>query len=96
MMNRILGFLEFFEIPQEEAETVCEDFANLLALMDIDERVLDQSIVNWKKIPYDVHLKGVRRFLGLVIREAVALAGLSKLREKGVKIVYASVPLPLP
>ena len=96
MMNRILGFLEFFEIPQEEAETVCEDFANLLELMDIDERVLDQSIVNWKKIPYDVHLKGVRRFLGLVIREAVALAGLSKLREKGVKIVYASVPLPLP
>jgi len=95
-MNRILRFLEFFDIQKEEAEAVSKDFAKLLGLLDIDERALDESIKKWEKIPYDIHFKGVRRFLGLVIREAVALAGVPKLREEGVKIVYASVPLPLP
>ncbi len=96
MMNRVLRFLEFFGIAEEEAKIIANDFEKLLGLLEIKERALDESMKKWKEIPYDIHFKEMRRFLGLVIREAVALAGLAELREKGVKIVYASVPLPLP
>lgn len=95
-MNRIVRFMEYFEIPREEARSLSEGFLELLKHLKMDESALESSLARWEEIPYDIHFDGVRRFLGLVIREAVALAGVSKLREEGVKIVYASVPLPLP
>ena len=93
MKKDIYGeFLTLTGFEEDEIQGFLPDFRTACDRFDITEDDVRFGVEEWIPAQFDIALKGVRKSLGCLVKEAVDLSKTPEYKKKGIKIVYGIMP----
>jgi len=93
MKKDIYGeFLTLTGFEEDEIQGFLPDFRTACDRFDITEDDVRFGVEEWIPSQFDIALKGVRKSLGCLVKEAVDLSKAPEYKKKGIKIVYGILP----
>lgn len=85
-------FLELCAFDEEEIRTMLPEWKEASKALGLEEKDIEYSLNYLIPEHWDIQYLGVRKMIGVYIREAIELARLHKYKEDGVKLVYGIIP----
>ena len=85
-------FLAMLGFSENEIQSTLPFWKNACKLLSLSDRDVRYATVEWLPRYWDMSLEGVRKCIGVYVRELIEITRLSQYKKEGKKILYCNVP----